>query len=327
MKYVDPSGEIWHLVIGAVVGGVMNWAFNGAEFTWKGLGHFGVGALAGALGAGIGTGIQTASAGASFWAGFAGSSQGISTILSVGYTSSFWGGFASGAGAGFASGFTIGFGNNLLDGQNFGQALWSGTQSGFWGGLGGGLTAGLGQGINARRDGRTFWRGGTITRTQLAYDYTFDGIPRLSPQGYSCVDDALDNISASAGLRVRGSDVRNNIAPGSSPLRDGINDLDAVREYARQIGGSYSGVSGIDRRTMNHLYHTVGTDKVLMSYSAREMNHVVNIVGAYRQVITYPNGNMKAKIFYNVLDKGAMSVRSARFFVGQSSNFFRIILP
>ena len=43
LVYTDPSGEFWHLVIGAAIGGTINWLTHGAEFTWKGLGYFGVG--------------------------------------------------------------------------------------------------------------------------------------------------------------------------------------------------------------------------------------------------------------------------------------------
>jgi hypothetical protein len=45
--YTDPSGEFWHLVIGAVVGGVFNWAANGCQFNSQGLAYFGTGAAAG----------------------------------------------------------------------------------------------------------------------------------------------------------------------------------------------------------------------------------------------------------------------------------------
>ena len=48
--YTDPDGEFWHLIIGAVIGGVINWATHGFQFNAKGLGYFGVGALAGTLG-------------------------------------------------------------------------------------------------------------------------------------------------------------------------------------------------------------------------------------------------------------------------------------
>ncbi len=40
LKYTDPDGEFWNIVIGAAIGGVMNWFANGAEFSAKGLAHF-----------------------------------------------------------------------------------------------------------------------------------------------------------------------------------------------------------------------------------------------------------------------------------------------
>jgi hypothetical protein len=159
LKYTDPDGEWVHLVIGAAIGGFTNWAMNGFEFSWKGLGYFGVGAVTGALSAGVGVGIQTASAGASFFAGFVGSSQGISTILSVGYTSSFLNGAAAGFGAGFVGGFGNSFGNGLMQGQNFKEALWSGTKTGIISGTSAGLIGGIGDGIRASLNGKDFWTG------------------------------------------------------------------------------------------------------------------------------------------------------------------------
>lgn len=121
-KYTDPDGEFIHLIIGAVIGGVVNWAMNGAEFSWKGLGYFGVGAAAGALGAGIGSGISSAlpiagQASGGFAAGFLGTSAATTA------TSSFVSGALIGGGAGLASGFTTGFGNDLLQGGSFGHAV------------------------------------------------------------------------------------------------------------------------------------------------------------------------------------------------------------
>jgi len=49
--YVDETGEFWHIVIGAVVGGVINWVSHGCQFNMKGLSYFGVGAAGGALAA------------------------------------------------------------------------------------------------------------------------------------------------------------------------------------------------------------------------------------------------------------------------------------
>ncbi len=47
--YVDENGEFWHIIIGAVVGGIINWATHGCKFTWEGLSYFGVGAISGAV--------------------------------------------------------------------------------------------------------------------------------------------------------------------------------------------------------------------------------------------------------------------------------------
>lgn len=157
LKYVDKDGEFFHLIIGAIVGGIFNWASHGFQFNAKGLGYFAVGAIAGAVGAGIGAGISSAIAGGSFGAGFIGSSAAMTA------TSSFVTGVAIGSGYGFSSGFINGFGNGLMDGQNLGQALWNGTKEGFIGGVSGALLGGIEGGIDAVADGRNFWHGGRKT--------------------------------------------------------------------------------------------------------------------------------------------------------------------
>ena len=128
---VDPDGEWVHIAIGALIGGTMNWLANGAQFNSKGLGYFGVGALAGALGAGVGAGISSAMAGGSFGAGFVGSQAAMTA------TSSFLSGATIGAGSGFAGGFTSGMGNSLVSGQSFGSALNNGLKSGLLGSVSG----------------------------------------------------------------------------------------------------------------------------------------------------------------------------------------------
>ena len=64
LKYNDPSGEFWHIVIGAVVGGVVNLATNwkNCDGFWEYTAAFCVGAGAGAATA------ATGGAGASVWA-------------------------------------------------------------------------------------------------------------------------------------------------------------------------------------------------------------------------------------------------------------------
>ena len=49
LVYVDENGEWIQYLIGAVVGGVINWVSNGCQFTWEGLSYFGAGVVAGLI--------------------------------------------------------------------------------------------------------------------------------------------------------------------------------------------------------------------------------------------------------------------------------------
>jgi RHS repeat-associated protein len=150
LKYTDPDGEWVHLVVGAVIGGIVNWAVNGAQFNAKGLGYFGVGALAGGLSAGIGAGFGTLAAG----------SGSFSFMSATGLTAAGFGpGAAAGAGAGFTSGFVTGTGNSLMQGEKLKQSLGKGLHSGAIGMAIGGLTGGIQGGIRAARMGNDFWSG------------------------------------------------------------------------------------------------------------------------------------------------------------------------
>lgn len=63
LKYTDPDGEFWHIIAGALIGGVVNLAANldNCDGFWEGAAAFAVGAGAGALTA------ATGGAGASVW--------------------------------------------------------------------------------------------------------------------------------------------------------------------------------------------------------------------------------------------------------------------
>jgi len=151
LKYYEEDGHIWHIVIGAVVGGVVNWAVHGAQFNAKGLGFFGVGAAAGALAAGVGGGIASVVGGAGFGAGFVGTS----TAAGTGFAS----GFVTGTGAGFAGGFVTGFGNSIIENKNIGQMLQAGLHDGTIGAVVGGVLGGVTGGIDAVIHDRNFWTG------------------------------------------------------------------------------------------------------------------------------------------------------------------------
>ena len=73
--YTDPDGEFWHIVIGAVIGGAINWIANGADLSWEGLSYFARGAASGALtvafpGAAIGIAAGTGAANSAIGQGF-----------------------------------------------------------------------------------------------------------------------------------------------------------------------------------------------------------------------------------------------------------------
>ena len=147
VMYSDPDGEFWHIIAGAIIGGVVNWFANGAEFTWQGLAYFGIGAAAGALGAGVGAGIASVYAGSSFSAGFCGSVIAMPSSLGV------IGGFSSGFAGGFVNGFSSGLGNGLMQTKSFTKSLGFAFDNGIKQGVSGGVVGGLIGGYSAYMKG------------------------------------------------------------------------------------------------------------------------------------------------------------------------------
>ncbi len=154
LSYTDPSGEFWHLVIGAAIGGTFNLLMNldNIDNFGEGLAYFGVGAVAGAFGAGVGMGVNVAIAGGSFGAGFVGTA----TVSSTGFIA----GAATGASTGVTNGLIQGTGNGMLIGKNFGDAfVQGGLDQALKQGLIGVVTGGVLGGIHATNNGRDFWTG------------------------------------------------------------------------------------------------------------------------------------------------------------------------
>jgi len=144
LKYTDPDGEWIHIVIGAVVGGVINVvskAVNGQiNSFWDGLAAFGIGAGAGAL--------ATVTGGAGYTA-VAGNSAG-----------GFFAGFASGAVGSIFSMSTQNIGNHLY----FGDPIMSGKEF-VLGVAASAFTSGVLSGVVAEFDGRKFFTGIEKTTT------------------------------------------------------------------------------------------------------------------------------------------------------------------
>jgi RHS repeat-associated protein len=148
LRYTDPDGEFWHLVIGAVIGGVVNWATHGFQFNAKGLGYFGVGAAVGVL-----------SAAGGVWISGATKALGVIAGASVGA--------GSGAVTGAASSVVLNGLNNTIGGQNF----WNNAgQSAISGAISGAIAGGIGGGIkgyqNAKNQGANPWTGKKIIDTR-----------------------------------------------------------------------------------------------------------------------------------------------------------------
>ena len=164
LKYNDPSGEFWHLIFGAILGGTMNLIMNAPNVDnfWEGLGYFGIGATAGALSAGIGSGVNVAMAGGTFGAGFMGTAAGISST-----------GFIAGALTGAASGFTGAFitsaGNSWMNGASFGDGLAEGFKGGTISAITSGIIGGVIGGVDALEKGTNFWTGKTTFNLSEAF--------------------------------------------------------------------------------------------------------------------------------------------------------------
>lgn len=141
LKYTDPDGEWVQLVIGALVGGIVNLATNikNIKTFGEGLAYFGIGAGAGVVGALTGG----AAAGAMKLGGFVS-------------------GAVSGAAGGASSGMIAGSGNAWMQGANFGQGLLAGAISAGFGAGTGALFGGLTRGFIDYRKGYGFWDGSKI---------------------------------------------------------------------------------------------------------------------------------------------------------------------
>jgi RHS repeat-associated protein len=235
LKYTDPSGEIIHLAVGAMIGGIANTLSNAKNINsfGDGLMYFGIGAVGGAIGAGIGAGIVSTVAGGKFMAGFIGASQSISATAAS--YSSFANGFLSGFSGGFSGGFVSGLGNSLYSGDNFGQAIKSGLRAGFVAGVSSGFIGGLIGGFHAVNDGRRFSDGATVYKLKSEVS-GITNVTQSNPN--NCLPANGELASNSLGDNVSQHDGRNWFG-GSGP----INDEEFWLEYANQTGRSIERLS------------------------------------------------------------------------------------
>ena len=290
LVYVDQNGEFWHLVIGAVVGGVINWISNGARFDAKGLGYFAVGAVAGAVGAGIGSGVSASLAGGTFAGGF------MSTSVAV--SSSFINGAAIGAASGLDAGFVGGFGNGLVGGQNIGQAFGSGITNGLIGMAMGGVIGGVSGGIDAAIDGRRFWDGATVQKNILSQQ----NIPKVGQVGdNNCLPASAEAVDKSFGGNMTQQDIRNifNGDPNIVPLVD----KDVWTVYSAKYGHSFT-MEYVKSTSLPTVLSKMqeGVRVAINMEIGQSAGHSVIMQSIVQKTITKLNGRVIQKTLYYVMN-------------------------
>jgi RHS repeat-associated protein len=153
LKYTDPDGQLAHIVVGAILGGVINLGIKysqGKIGGWEdGLAAFGIGALAGAIGAATG--------GAAFAAAGGGAALGLGGFLA---------GAVSGSVGSFYSTPIQSIGNSVY----FGDPMMTTADLAKSVGIGG-LTGGVFNGALATFNSKNFWNGDLPT-SNLRVDMT-----------------------------------------------------------------------------------------------------------------------------------------------------------
>ena len=277
----------------------MNWATHGCKFNAKGLGYFGIGALAGAVGAGIGAGISSAlpvadQTAGGFAAGFLGTSSATTA------TSSFFSGALIGGGVGFSGGFVSGFGNTLVDGGSIGNAFKSGGIDAFLGGLSGTVVGGVVGGIDAVRDGHRFWDGATVTRTTLVDQ----NVPIVGQVGeMNCLPASAEAVDRSFGGNLTQQDIRNLPNLGGDPNLDWLHDDTVWREYSEWSGLQYGGERTITSVTPLRITEKMQNGyRVAINLNNSEIGHSVVMDRVVMKTITKISGKTSLRYLYYVMD-------------------------
>jgi RHS repeat-associated protein len=307
LKYTDPSGEFWHIVIGAAIGGVINWATHGFQFNAKGLAYFGVGAAAGALTAMGAAGVSSALAGGSFTAG----ALGTSSAWACTATSSFFSGAVIGAAGGLAGGFASGVGNSLVEGQNIGKALGNGVRDGLFGALSGGVIGGIAGGIDAALDNRRFFDGATVVKQTPPPPYTLQNLQQTSDASCQATCGAI--IDQSLGGNMSEMDVRN-MMPGYDYTGAGAGDLPFWTEYTTKTGRYLQASAMSDDFSTNffNAFNSNGGGVANTRIALSTSNHSLVLQSITKIDITKISGKVITKYLLNVMDPAYGAIRSYR---------------
>jgi hypothetical protein len=267
----------------------MNWTLNGCEFTWKGLGYFGIGAAAGLLGAGIGAGISSAIAGTSFGAGFIGSSAaGVAG-------SSFLHGAAIGLGSGGASGFVTGFGNSLLEKNGFGKSLVNGIIGMGVGAGSAALIGGLTSGLDAVLDGRRFMDGAKVEYPKI---HTQEGIPNVWGNSKECMLACLKAENIASGLGNTEEDILACIVLGDDGYTNAIRTMQNYAELTGRNLMTYNGNGALEARIAFQNDNVVFVNLDM----GDGPGHTVLLKGLHAKTVTKLNGTTNSSMFWDMMN-------------------------
>ncbi|MDO9154105.1 MAG: RHS repeat-associated core domain-containing protein, partial [Paludibacter sp.] len=236
-RYTDPSGEFWHIVIGAAIGGVVNLAIQIAAGNvsngWDALGAFGIGAAVGGLSAAGGA-----------WVAGAVKAAGIITGAAIGA--------ASGAVLGGASSFLLNGGNNLLNGNNFTDNWQQSVKSGaLMGAITGGIAGGVQGYSEALKQGKNLWWGSEIKYGRNQWSFF------ASEKPYEVIDFKIKNV---------GSIAENDCVPTTFAEADnylgGNKSYNQYKTLTKYIDGEgvYLNKSDYEKLLSNHFNRTAKID-------------------------------------------------------------------
>lgn len=278
-KYTDPSGELIWIVVGALIGGTVNWIAHGAQFNARGLTAFGIGAAAGALAGIVGPAAFAAAGGGAAGAG------------------GFIAGALGGAAGAAASQTVLTIGNHIA----FGDPLTTPKQ--FIVGIA--LGAALGGTINggiAKINGNTFWKGIDVT-------------PKVQPISLPTPADLAKTGNAeikTGDYKISSSTQANTTSTNQTQTATAINKelgvVDVSKNPAFRI---------VDDGTKSFFDNTKYTDKVLAqmksgdfhsfpkSVEAFELNGTVSTIkggdGVLRQMLKIPGEYGTRKGFFEFI--------------------------
>ena len=304
LKYTDPDGEYWHLVIGALVGGTANVFANlkHIENFGQGLAYFGIGALAGGLSAGIGAGVGAAYAGGSFAAGFLGT-----TVQAAPCALGFAGGFVVGGSSGFTSAFITASGNKWMQHGTFAEGVLSGMTYGFASGLIGGVAYGTVGAIAAASKGFHPSTG----QQYIENSYGNRKMPIVHQNSKNnCMAAGTESMSMHKGDTpiVTQDDVR-----GWFPDNpDGpLNDVAVIRKYTEATGREYFPYATEDNPKLTVSYEEIKHDMlwepnsdfmISRKISGQSIGHEVNINRVVERSYKTLFGRIKTEYLYEVMD-------------------------